>query len=49
MKIPRRLIYILSAIAILFLIGYFIYTGTHIIPSEAEESPSEEIEYEESD
>ena len=49
MKIPRRLIYIFSGILILFLVGYFIYTGTHIIPAEAEESPSEEIEYEESD
>lgn len=49
MNIPRRLIYIFSALAVTFLVGYLIYTGTHIIPAEAEESPSEEIEYEESD
>ena len=49
MKIPRRLIYILCGILILFLVGYFIYTGTHLIPSESEEIPSDEVEYEDSD
>ena len=47
MNIPRRLIYILCALAIMFLVGYFIYTGTHLIPSESEEIPSEGVEYEE--
>ena len=48
MKFKRRLIYILCALAIMFLVGYFIYTGTHLIPFESEEIPSEGVEYEES-
>ena len=47
MRIPRRLIYILSGVLILLILGYFIYTGTHLITPELEEVPSEEEIYEE--
>ena len=43
MKLRRRFAYIFGALLLLFVVGYLIYTGTHLIPA----SEGEEIEIEE--